>query len=228
MNHIINKLKSSLLFTFIISGILFGSIGIYAASIYYAKDISYESSDASWEVSNVNDAINSLYNIKNELNTTKTSLNTLRNIGNATEGDILSGKIVLVNGNTLTGTMANNGAVTKTLNAGGSYTIPAGYHNGNGYVDTSKVYNTGVSVGRPNKTQTLSSSYTFSGKSSYTFRFTFSGMTTVAGVTSLSNSYSQDLAPSSVSVSGNVVSVNVFNTSSGTQTTTVTVTAIGY
>jgi len=61
MKKIINKLKSSLLFTFIISGILFGSIGIYAASIYYAKDISYEPSDASWEVSNVNDAINGLY-----------------------------------------------------------------------------------------------------------------------------------------------------------------------
>ena len=30
--------------------------------------------------------------------------------------------------------MANNGAVTKTLNAGGSYTIPAGYHNGSGKV----------------------------------------------------------------------------------------------
>ena len=30
--------------------------------------------------------------------------------------------------------MANNGAVTKTLNAGESYTIPAGYHNGSGKV----------------------------------------------------------------------------------------------
>ena len=51
--------------TFIISGILFGSIGVYAAS-YYAKDVSYQSSDASWEVSNVNDALNELYqNISN-------------------------------------------------------------------------------------------------------------------------------------------------------------------
>ena len=30
--------------------------------------------------------------------------------------------------------MANNGAVSKTLNAGQSYTIPAGYHNGSGKV----------------------------------------------------------------------------------------------
>ena len=33
-----------------------------------------------------------------------------------------------------TGTMPNRGAVNQTLNAGGSYTIPQGYHNGNGKV----------------------------------------------------------------------------------------------
>ncbi len=30
--------------------------------------------------------------------------------------------------------MANNGAISKTLNAGQSYTVPAGYHNGSGKV----------------------------------------------------------------------------------------------
>lgn len=34
----------------------------------------------------------------------------------------------------LTGTMVNNGAVSKTLNGGEEYTIPVGYHNGNGKV----------------------------------------------------------------------------------------------
>lgn len=33
-----------------------------------------------------------------------------------------------------TGTMANRGAVNQSLNAGGSYTIPQGYHNGSGKV----------------------------------------------------------------------------------------------
>lgn len=33
-----------------------------------------------------------------------------------------------------TGTMVNNGAVSKTLNAGESYTIAAGYHNGSGKI----------------------------------------------------------------------------------------------
>lgn len=34
----------------------------------------------------------------------------------------------------VTGTMANRGAVAKTLNAGQSYTVPEGYHNGKGKV----------------------------------------------------------------------------------------------
>lgn len=33
-----------------------------------------------------------------------------------------------------TGTMSNQGAINQTLNAGGSYTIPAGYHNGAGKI----------------------------------------------------------------------------------------------
>lgn len=38
------------------------------------------------------------------------------------------------NGEKVDGTMPNRGAVTATINAGGNYTIPAGYHNGNGKV----------------------------------------------------------------------------------------------
>lgn len=34
----------------------------------------------------------------------------------------------------ITGSMKNNGAVSSTLNAGGSYTVPEGYHDGNGKV----------------------------------------------------------------------------------------------
>lgn len=50
-------------------------------------------------------------------------------------GDILAGKVIVdKEGNPLTGTMANQGAKTAALNCGGSYTIPAGYHNGSGKV----------------------------------------------------------------------------------------------
>ncbi|MGM9834668.1 MAG: hypothetical protein ACI31M_02670, partial [Bacilli bacterium] len=56
------------------------------------------------------------------------------NSGDATASNILVGKTALVNGELITGTMADNGAVTSSLNAGGSYTIPAGYHNGSGKI----------------------------------------------------------------------------------------------
>lgn len=52
----------------------------------------------------------------------------------ASASDILSGKTAGVKGSIITGTMKNNGAVNQTLNAGGSYTIPSGYHNGSGKV----------------------------------------------------------------------------------------------
>ena len=56
----------------------------------------------------------------------------------ATASDVLSPKVIVnAAGETLTGTMPNNGAVDRTLDAttgNQSYTVPAGYHNGNGTV----------------------------------------------------------------------------------------------
>ena len=53
----------------------------------------------------------------------------------ATAGDVLAGKtIVDATGKEVEGTMTNQGAKTAALDAGGSYTIPAGYHNGQGKV----------------------------------------------------------------------------------------------
>ena len=54
----------------------------------------------------------------------------------AAAGDVLTGKvIVLADGTVSTGTMANNGAVSKTLDATTiTYTIPNGYHSGTGKV----------------------------------------------------------------------------------------------
>ena len=54
--------------------------------------------------------------------------------GDATASQILSGKTAWVKGSKVTGTMPNRGAVSQTLNAGGSYTIPEGYHNGSGKI----------------------------------------------------------------------------------------------
>lgn len=55
-------------------------------------------------------------------------------------GDVLAGKVIVdKDGNPLTGTMHNRGAVSQALNAGGSYVIPAGYHNGSGKVSANSL-----------------------------------------------------------------------------------------
>lgn len=56
----------------------------------------------------------------------------------ATAGDVLATKVIVTaDGTTTAGTMPNNGAVSKVLDATTSnqtYTVPAGYHNGSGTV----------------------------------------------------------------------------------------------
>lgn len=56
----------------------------------------------------------------------------------AAAGDVLATKIIVdATGASITGTMTNNGAVSKTLDAttgNQSYTVPKGYHNGSGKV----------------------------------------------------------------------------------------------
>ena len=65
-------------------------------------------------------------------------MNTKLNSTTATAGDILSGKTAYSRGILVTGTMANKGAVSATINSGESYTIPEGYHNGSGKVNVSE------------------------------------------------------------------------------------------
>lgn len=48
--------------------------------------------------------------------------------------DLLVSKSAYKNGTKVNGNMPNNGAAGTSLNCGGSYTIPKGYHNGNGKV----------------------------------------------------------------------------------------------
>lgn len=56
----------------------------------------------------------------------------------ATAADVLANKIIVnASGETVAGTMANNGAVSKTLDAttgNQSYTVPKGYHSGTGAI----------------------------------------------------------------------------------------------
>ena len=54
----------------------------------------------------------------------------------AAAADVLANKVIVnANGETVAGTMTNNGAVSKTLDATAtSYTVPKGYHSGSGTV----------------------------------------------------------------------------------------------
>ena len=53
-------------------------------------------------------------------------------------GNILNGKTAYIGSGKVTGTMTNNGAVAGTISTkAGTYTVPAGYHNGSGKVQIS-------------------------------------------------------------------------------------------
>lgn len=68
--------------------------------------------------------------------------------GNAIAAEVLSGKIFssaeLENA---VGTMPNNGAWTSDTTDAGNVSIPAGYHNGSGYISGKGAYNTGYKAG---------------------------------------------------------------------------------
>lgn len=61
--------------------------------------------------------------------------------GNADASDVLETRTFYNtdSGNKLTGSMTNNGAISQTINPNSSYTIPKGFHNGNGVVSARKV-----------------------------------------------------------------------------------------
>ena len=59
----------------------------------------------------------------------------ITDFGACTQAEVLSGKTFTSSaGLNKSGTMTNNGNVSVTLSAGGSYTIPWGYHGGSGKV----------------------------------------------------------------------------------------------
>lgn len=72
---------------------------------------------------------------------------------NAAASEILSGKTAYVNKNKITGEMTNNGSVAGTISTkSGTYTVPAGYHNGLGSVaidstEQAKIVDTNIKSG---------------------------------------------------------------------------------
>ena len=76
--------------------------------------------------------------------------------------DILDGKVTIdEEGEPLTGTMPNQGAVSQVLGINGSYSIPAGYHNGSGKVTQSIPVQGGSTIipGTTNKTAVAAGRY---------------------------------------------------------------------
>ena len=93
-------------------------------------------------IRNLQATVESLNNQITELNRQIETLKAKQATGNAVAGDVLVGKTFSnSSGIGLVGTMTNNGAINKTLNAGGSYTVPAGYHNGSGKVTAESLAN---------------------------------------------------------------------------------------
>ena len=94
----------------------------------------------------------------------KISVNSLSSQTSATAnaGRILSGRTAWVGGSKLTGTMTNRGAVNQALGANGSYTIPAGWHNGSGKVTQNLTKQAAVNVtpGTANKTACAANRWT--------------------------------------------------------------------
>ena len=94
----------------------------------------------------------------------KISVNSLSSQTSATAnaGRILSGRTAWVGGSKLTGTMTNRGAVSQALGANGSYTIPAGWHNGSGKVTQNLTKQAAVNVtpGTANKTACAANRWT--------------------------------------------------------------------
>lgn len=82
----------------------------------------------------------------------------------AADTDVLTGKKYYAGGKTIKeGKMPNRGAVSEAIYPGGSYTIPAGYHNGNGSVTAKRSYTT-VYLGQQTAYWTA---FTYNVKSNY-------------------------------------------------------------
>lgn len=135
----------------------------------------------------------------------------------AVDTDVLKDKkFVNSSGTVVTGSMVNNAAVTGSVGVGGSYTVPAGYHNGSGKVSGP----TAVA-----KTITLTAAQT--GNSTHTYNAAISTVTVNA-----SNVYSKGMADgqaavvSAVAVYTNTSSLYgktlTVNNSSGTQVASAT------
>ena len=135
---------------------------------------------------------------------------TLELSGDAADSQVLAGKTYYNTNpkNKRSGTMTNNGAVSQTLNAGASYIIPSGYHNGSGKVTANSL-----------SSQTSASAavgHILSGQTAWVNGNKITGnIASMEGQTINPSTSPQTVSSSSKYMTGNVVVNPVSNLSSG-------------
>lgn len=125
---------------------------------------------------------------------------TLELTGTAVAGDVLSGKTYYTTNpkTKQTGTMANRGAVSQALNAGGTYTIPGGYHNGSGKVTANSLAS--------QTSATATAAYISSGKTAWVNGSKVTGtLATQGGSTTTPGTANKTIVTASKHVTGNIV-----------------------
>ena len=118
-----------IILSFIALAVMFMAFSVNADITYNAEGVLYKKG-------------NSNVSLKDELD----SLNEYVSYGNATAGDIVSGKTALVNGKKITGTYMNTGTYTFEEGSTGSK-VDLGSNNTYRYVDATNVYNKGKEDG---------------------------------------------------------------------------------
>ena len=107
-----------------------------------------------------------------------------------------------------TGTMTNRGAVSQTLNCGGSYTIPAGYHNGGGKVTANSL----ASQTSANAT----AAYISSGKTAWVNGSKLTGTLAIqGGSTTTPGTSNKTIVSASKHVTGNIIVAGSGNLTAG-------------
>lgn len=127
-------------------------------------------------------------------------IGTLELSGNAAAGEVMTGKTFYsINPKSKqTGTMPNRGAVSQALNAGGSYAIPAGYHNGSGKVTANSL------AGQTSANATAA--YISSGKTAWVNGSKITGaLATQGGSTTTPGTANKTIVTASKHVTGNIV-----------------------
>lgn len=135
---------------------------------------------------------------------------TLELIGDAADSQVLAGKTYYNTNPKIkrTGIMVNHGAVSQALDAGGSYTVPSGYHNGSGKVTANSL--SSQTSGTSTAAQILSPYTAWVNGSKLT-----GSIVSLAGQTIIPSASQQTVSSSGKYMTGNVVVNAVSNLSAG-------------